>query len=122
MPSKLSDYDVVKEIGSGSYGKCVKIKRRSDGKFLVWKDMDYGSMTESEKQQLVSEVNLLRELKHRFIVRYHDRVIDRSKSRLYLIMEFCSGGDLSSLISKCRRQMTYLDEDFIVKVGILLFC
>ena len=68
MPSKLSDYDVITVIGSGSYGKCVKIKRRTDGKILVWKDMDYGTMTESEKQQLVSEVNLLRELKHPYIV------------------------------------------------------
>lgn len=116
MPSKLYDYEIMNVIGSGSYGKCVKIKRKADDKVFVWKDMDYGSMTEGEKQQLVSEVNLLRELKHQYIVRYHDRVIDRSKSRLYLIMEFCSGGDLASLISKCRRQLTYLDEEFILKV------
>ena len=119
MPSKLSDYDIISVIGSGSYGKCVKIKRRADGKLLVWKDMDYGTMTESEKQQLVSEVNLLRELKHPYIVRYHDRVIDRSKSRLYLIMEFCAGGDLSAQISKCRKQLTYLDEAFILKVNVV---
>ena len=118
MPSKLCDYDVLSVIGSGSYGKCVKIRRKADGKILVWKDMDYGTMTESEKQQLVSEVNLLRELKHPFIVRYHDRVIDRAKSRLYLIMEFCAGGDLAAQISKCRNQMTYLNEDFITKASV----
>uniref|UniRef100_H2XR98 Serine/threonine-protein kinase Nek2 n=1 Tax=Ciona intestinalis TaxID=7719 RepID=H2XR98_CIOIN len=116
MPSKLSDYDILHLIGSGSYGKCLKVRRRSDSKILVWKDMDYGSMTEPEKQQLVSEVNLLRELKHRFIVRYHDRIIDRSKSRLYLIMEYCAGGDLASLITKCRRERNFLEEDFILKI------
>ena len=31
--------------------------------------MEYGSMTETEKQMLVSEVNLLRDLKHENIVR-----------------------------------------------------
>jgi len=32
MPSKLSDYDILGEIGSGSYGTCKKIRRRSDKK------------------------------------------------------------------------------------------
>lgn len=66
--------------------------------------MDYGSMSEAEKQMLVSEVNLLRELKHPNIVRYYDRIIDRTNTTLYIVMEFCEGGDLASLISKCIRE------------------
>lgn len=116
MPSKLSDYDILYTIGSGSYGKCLKIRRKSDGKVLVWKEMDYGSMTEPEKQQLVSEVNLLRELKHQYIVRYYDRIIDRNSSRLYLVMEYCSGGDLASLITKKRRERNFFDESFVLKL------
>ena len=61
-------------------------------------------MTEAEKQLLVSEVNLLRELKHSHIVRYHDRIIDRGKTTIYLVMEYCEGGDLGKLISKCKRE------------------
>lgn len=116
MPSKLSDYDILYTIGSGSYGKCLKVRRKNDGKTLVWKEMDYGSMSEGEKQQLVSEVNLLRELKHEYIVRYYDRIIDRSSSRLYLVMEYCSGGDLASLISRRRKERSFIEEDFILKV------
>ncbi|XP_039254199.2 serine/threonine-protein kinase Nek2-like [Styela clava] len=116
MPSKLCDYDILYTIGSGSYGKCLKIRRKSDGKTLVWKEMDYGSMTEPEKQQLVSEVNLLRELKHKYIVRYYDRIIDRTSSRLYLVMEYCSGGDLASIISKKRKERSFMEENFILRV------
>lgn len=71
---------------------------------LVWKELDYGSMTEAEKQMLVSEVNLLRELRHPNIVRYHDRIIDRSSTTLYIVMEYCDGGDLASLIARCTRE------------------
>lgn len=67
---------------------------------LVWKELDYGSMTEVEKQMLVSEVNLLRELKHPNIVSYYDRIIDRTNTTLYIVMEYCEGGDLASVISK----------------------
>jgi NIMA (never in mitosis gene a)-related kinase len=103
MPSKLEDYSVIGTIGSGSYGTCKRVRRKADGKILVWKELNYGDMTEDEKQMLVSEVNLLRELKHEHIVRYYDRIIDRRRSVLYLVMEYCEGGDLSTVIAKCRR-------------------
>ncbi|XP_040920418.1 serine/threonine-protein kinase Nek2 [Toxotes jaculatrix] len=116
MPSRVEDYEVLYTIGSGSYGRCQKIKRKSDGKILVWKELDYGTMGESEKQMLVSEVNLLRELKHPNIVRYYDRIIDRTNTMLYIIMEYCEGGDLSSLISRCIKERRYLEEQFILRV------
>ncbi|KAM8946542.1 serine/threonine-protein kinase Nek2 isoform 2-T2 [Pelodytes ibericus] len=116
MPSRVEDYEVLYTIGSGSYGKCQKIRRKSDGKVLVWKELDYGTMTESEKQMLVSEVNLLRELKHPNIVRYYDRIIDRTNTTLYIVMEYCEGGDLASLIAKCTKDRRYLEEEFILRL------
>ncbi|KAI5610967.1 serine/threonine-protein kinase Nek2 [Silurus asotus] len=104
MPSRTEDYEVICTIGSGSYGKCQKIRRKSNGKILVWKELDYGSMAEVEKQMLVSEVNLLRELRHPNIVRYYDRIIDRTNATLYIVMEFCEGGDLATLITKCIKE------------------
>ena len=61
-------------------------------------------MSNTEKQLLVSEVNLLRELKHENIVRYHDRIIDKILTKIYIIMEFCPGGDLSELVSRHKKQ------------------
>ncbi|NWW73057.1 NEK2 kinase, partial [Climacteris rufus] len=104
MPGRPDDYEVLLTIGAGSYGKCRKVRRKADGKILVWKELDYGAMTESEKQMLVSEVNLLRELRHPNIVRYYDRIIDRSSTTLYIVMEYCDGGDLASLIAKCAKE------------------
>ncbi|XP_042359599.1 serine/threonine-protein kinase Nek2 [Plectropomus leopardus] len=116
MPSRVEDYEVLLTIGSGSYGRCQKIRRKSDGKILVWKELDYGTMAESEKQMLVSEVNLLRELKHPNIVRYYDRIIDRTNATLYIVMEYCEGGDLSSLITRCIKERRYLEELFVLRV------
>ena len=71
---------------------------------LVWKEMDYSRMSDTEKQLLVSEVNLLRELRHKYIVRYHDRIIDRAESMLYIVMEYCESGDCGTLINKLRKE------------------
>lgn len=116
MPSRVEDYEVLHSIGTGSYGRCQKIRRKSDGKILVWKELDYGSMTEVEKQMLVSEVNLLRELKHPNIVRYYDRIIDRTNTTLYIVMEYCEGGDLASVITKGTKERQYLEEEFVLRV------
>ena len=37
-------------LSLGSFGSVYKIKRKSDGKILCWKELDYGKMQEREKQ------------------------------------------------------------------------
>jgi len=54
-------------------------------------------------QLLVSEVNLLSELRHPNIVQYFDRIIHKETATLYIIMEWCEGGDLATLITKCKK-------------------
>jgi len=62
---------------------------------------------------LVSEVNILRELNHPNVVKYYDRVIDKSRTRIYIVMEYCEGGDISTLIKNSRKSKTFLPEDMV---------
>ena len=64
----------------------------------------------------MSEVNILRELQHTNIVKYHDRIIDKLKAKIYIIMEYCDGGDLQQLIRRCKKSQDHIGEDFIWKV------
>eukprot|EP00730_Choanoeca_flexa_P018382 TRINITY_DN8930_c0_g2_i1.p1 TRINITY_DN8930_c0_g2~~TRINITY_DN8930_c0_g2_i1.p1 ORF type:complete len:387 (+),score=52.92 TRINITY_DN8930_c0_g2_i1:96-1256(+) len=114
--SKLSDYVELETIGTGTFGICKKIQRKSDGQVFVWKELDYGTMSEKEKHMLVSEVNILREFRHPSIVRYHDRIIDRDNTTIYIIMEYCQGGDLAAVIKSRRKSRTPVKEAFIRKV------
>lgn len=98
--AKVSRFGVT-YIFVGSFGVVSKIKRKSDGKVLVWKELNYGKMNEKEKQQIVSEVNILRELQHPHIVRYYDRIVDKPNLKIYIIMEYCQGGDLQKIIKRC---------------------
>ena len=70
---------------------------------------------------LVSEVNILRELRHPNITRYYDRVINKETAKLYIVMEYCAGGDLSQLIRKHRKSIqqnngTYIPEEKVWRV------
>ena len=70
---KMFVFTLVEQIGKGSFGTVNRIRRKSDGRIMVCKEITYGKMSDKEKQMLVSEVNILRELKHPNIVRYYDR-------------------------------------------------
>lgn len=109
-------YDVLECIGQGSFGIVRKVRRKADKVTLCWKEINFGKMSEKEKSQLVSEVNIIRELRNPFIVRYHDRILDKPTTSLYIVMEYCSNGDLAGLIKKARRERSYVDEYFVWKI------
>lgn len=73
-------------------------------------------MGEKEKQQVVGEVNILRELKHQHVVKYYDRIIDKANTKIYIIMEYCEGGDLANLIKSCKPSQDYLPEELIWRI------
>eukprot|EP01083_Nonionella_stella_P293580 998465_1 len=111
--SRISEYEVLDQIGGGSFGNVCKIRRKRDQKTFVWKVMDYRSMSDKEKKLMVSEVNILRQLDHAHIVRYENRILDRTGKKVYIIMELCGGGDLARLIKKRKKLMDYVDENFV---------
>ena len=110
---QFDKYEWLQEIGKGSFGAVSKVRRRADGRILVWKELNYGKMSEKEKQMLVSEVNILREISHPNVVRYYDRIIDREHSKIFIVMEYCEGGDISTMIRTSRKEKTSLPEDMI---------
>ncbi|XP_076036493.1 uncharacterized protein LOC143022246 [Oratosquilla oratoria] len=116
MGPRLEDFDIVGTIGRGAHGTVRKVRRKSDGRVMVWKELDYGAMNEAEKQGLVLEVNLLRELHHPNIVRFIHHMIHKRTTTLYILMEYCPGGDLKYLISKCKHTGTFLEEGFIWRI------
>jgi NIMA (never in mitosis gene a)-related kinase len=109
----MDAYEVIGVVGKGSFGSVTKVRRKADGKFCVWKEISYGRMNEREKSQLVAEVNILRELRHPNIVKYYDRLLDRERAKIFIVMEYCEGGDLSKLLRKLKQDGSSLSEEMM---------
>ncbi|PFH31519.1 NIMA-related protein kinase NIMA1 [Besnoitia besnoiti] len=118
--ARLSQYEVIRQIGAGRFGEVFIIRHKATNALLCWKLVFYKGLREKEKKQLVSEVNVMRELRHANIVRYHDRIVCRSRQCLYIVMEYCDAGDLAKQIEAAHKHHGGIDQDRIVLVVVQL--
>ncbi|KAI8453269.1 NEK protein kinase [Phakopsora pachyrhizi] len=114
VQSMDTQFEPLDIIGTGSFGIIRKVKRLTDGLILARKELNYGRMDERDLRQLGEEVNILQNLRgNEHIVKYFERYVDKQNFMLYILMEFCSQGDLAGVISRCRRDQVHLSEDTI---------
>ncbi|KAH7921052.1 kinase-like protein [Leucogyrophana mollusca] len=113
MNNPLDLYEPLDVIGNGSFGIIRKVRRKSDGLIYARKELNFERMSERDRKQIVAEVNILKDLHHEHIVRYHDRHVDRDAGILYILMEYCGGGDLSTVIKQAQRHNRPVPEDTI---------
>ena len=109
----MDKYEVIGEIGKGSFGTISKIIRKVDKKILIWKELKYEGIPDEEKQLIANEINLLREMNHTNIVKQYETINDVKNSKLYIVMEYCDGEDLEKLIFKNKFYKYYLNEELI---------
>lgn len=96
--SYVEDYDETKRIGRGNFGSAHLVTCKKTGNQFVAKKIMLGQLSETEKQNALLEVNLLRHLDHPNIVEYIGSYIE--KDLLIIVMEYCDVGDLSYHIKK----------------------
>ncbi|KAF8649447.1 hypothetical protein AX16_005794 [Volvariella volvacea WC 439] len=111
--SFLDAYEPLDIIGNGSFGIIRKARRKADGKIFAQKELNFERMSDRDKKQIVAEVNILKDLNHEHIVRYHDRYVAKEAGILYIIMEYCGGGDLSGVIKQAAKHNRPIPEDTI---------
>ena len=109
----LEGYEALDVIGNGTFGLIRKVRRKSDGMLFARKELNFERMNERDRKHIVSEVNILRTLQHDNVVRYEERYVDTENGILYIVMELCEGGDLGTVIKRCRRTKTHLPEESV---------
>ncbi|XP_045423250.1 serine/threonine-protein kinase Nek5 isoform X2 [Lemur catta] len=96
----MDKYDVIKAIGEGAFGRAYLAKEKSDSKLCVIKEINFAKMPIQEKEASKKEVILLAKMKHPNIVTFFSSF--QENSRLFIVMEYCDGGDLMKRINRQR--------------------
>ncbi|KAG8689899.1 Serine/threonine-protein kinase ulk2 [Ceratobasidium sp. 423] len=93
---EVHPYVVADEIGRGGFSTVYSGYQKETHRAVAIKTVSRSILTLKLMDRLEAEVNILKTLKHRHIVELTDLVI--STKHVYLIMEFCPGGDLLSYL------------------------
>lgn len=124
ISSNDATYEIFKStiLGTGSYsivymGRCISSKfsekiNRID-KLVAIKKVNMKKLSQNSARMLLAEIGIVKELMndgHPNIVECYDIIDDLDIT--YIIMEYCDGGDLSSLLIGKQFKNTYLRHYF----------
>ncbi len=93
--SGMNEYEVVGELGSGSFGRVVKVRRVKSGEVLAMKQIKMMELNAREKDNALNEVRLLASIDCPNVISYKTAFFEEGANRLCIIMEFADGGDLA---------------------------
>ncbi|CAB1348349.1 unnamed protein product, partial [Coregonus sp. 'balchen'] len=106
----MDGYSVHKVIGEGSFGRALLVQSRTNHEKYVMKEILLPKM-QSKMENTRREAVLLSRMKHPSIVAFRDSF--EGDGHLYIVMEFCGGGDLLQRIQ--QQKNTLFSQDTILK-------
>ncbi|CAD8149358.1 unnamed protein product [Paramecium pentaurelia] len=97
--SSPDGYVFHKLLGKGSFGEVYFATRKQDGEQFAIKTLCKERVfTKNLTRYAQTEKNVLSVMKHPFIVRLHAAF--QNSSKLFMVLDFCPGGDLGQLLTK----------------------
>ena len=94
----LDLYDIKQKLGKGKFGLVkLGINKETKDKVAV-KIMNKNNMDSSDLELVRTEIEILKICQHPYIIKLYD--IFENVDYIYIIMEYCPGGDLFSYLQK----------------------
>ena len=87
MPAK---YTKLELLGAGSFGKAWLVKKKDCARKYVIKEIKVSGLSEKEKNQVLTEVEVLAKCRHLNVVKYKEAFV--AHGCLNIAMEFANAG------------------------------
>lgn len=104
--TSIDDFEIIKPISRGAFGRVFLAKKRTTGDLFAIKVLKKADMIRKNAvESILAERDILISVRNPFVVRFFYSFT--SRENLYLVMEYLNGGDLYSLL----RNLGCLDEE-----------
>ncbi|XP_073197700.1 serine/threonine-protein kinase Nek1 isoform X8 [Lepidochelys kempii] len=116
----MEKYIKVQKIGEGSFGKAILVKAKENSRQYVVKEINISKMSNKEREESRREVAVLANMKHPNIVLYRESFEENGS--LYIVMDYCEGGDLFRRINAQKGILFSEDQimDWFVQICLAL--
>jgi NIMA (never in mitosis gene a)-related kinase len=113
MNSTIKDFEIIKEIGKGSFATVSIVRRKADKKVYAMKKVKIGTMGNKEKENALNEVRLLASINSPQVIGYKEAFFDEETQTLNIVMEYADDEDLDKKIKNRAKANYYFKEDEI---------
>lgn len=95
----FESFEILETLGSGTFGKVFKVCLKGTNNIYAMKIINKKFLIKNQQlRYAVTECNVLKQAKHPFIITLHYAF--QTPDHLYMILDYCPGGDLSYHIIK----------------------
>lgn len=108
----MESYQRERQIGEGAFGLAYLVRSKKTGVNHVVKEINISKMARKERDEALREARVLSKLQHPNIIAYKESFIQ--SGNLYIVTDYCEGGDLSARIRRNSLKMCYFTEEEIL--------
>ncbi|GAB4847718.1 hypothetical protein Ancab_026780 [Ancistrocladus abbreviatus] len=114
-PVLIGDYILREKVGEGPSSTVWRANDRTTGKEVALKQVYLSKLNRTLKASLDCELNFLSSVNHPNIIRlFHFFQVDDC---MFMVLEFCAGGNLASYIRRHGRVQEQIAREFIHQLG-----
>lgn len=142
MTRLVGDYILGPRIGSGSFAVVWRSRHRNSGLEVAIKEIDKTQLSSKVKDNLIKEISILSTIHHPNIIQLFEAIqvcfsvfvfvfvlfdcdvfltvfflLVKTNDRIYLVLEYCGGGDLSAYIQRYGRVSESVARHFMRQLG-----
>ena len=100
----LKEFEILKDIGKGSFGLVLLVRRLLDNKIYALKRVKLSKMSNKEKINSLNEIRFLASISHQNIIAYKESFFEDNSDTLNLVLEYADDGDLQSKIFQQKKK------------------
>ncbi|CAH9078323.1 unnamed protein product [Cuscuta europaea] len=90
---KVGKYEVGRTVGEGTFAKVKFAQNTETGESVAMKVIDRSAIIKHKMaDQIKREISIMKLVRHPYVVRLHEVIASRTK--IYIILEFITGGEL----------------------------